>query len=96
MKLFKKLSVVTAVTALLATSAVAQDNTPSSGQMMDGKSGNMLNGDMSGMQEMDGVQGMVPMMQMMMQMAPMMRACTEMMEAMNRSMVETVPSAERN
>lgn len=98
MKLFKKLSVATAVATLLATGAVAQDSTGSSGQMMDGESGmngNMMNGDMSGMQGMDGMQGMMPMMQMMMQMGPMMKACTEMMVAMNSSMDETAPSTDR-
>ncbi len=98
MTLFKKLSMATAVSTLLATGAVAQDSTGSSGGMMDGENGmagNMMNGEMSGMQGMDGMQGMMPMMQMMMQMGPMMKACTEMMEAMNGSMHETAPSTDK-
>lgn len=92
MTTIKKLSMAAAVTTLMATGVVAQDNTGSSGQMMDGESGmadNMMNGDMSGMQ------GMMPMMQMMQQMGPMMKACTEMMEAMNGSMDETAPSTDK-
>jgi hypothetical protein len=49
MTLFKNLSMATAVSTLLATGVVAQDNTGLSGQMMDGESGmagNMMNGDM--------------------------------------------------
>ena len=92
MTLFKKLSMAAAVTTLMATGVVAQDNTGSSGQMMDGENGmagNMMNGDMAGMQ------GMMPMMQMMQQMGLMMKACTEMMEAMNGSMDETAPSTDK-
>ena len=62
MTLFKKLSMATAVSTLLATGVFAQDNTGSSGQMMDGengRAGNMMDGDMSGMD------GMMPMMKMM-------------------------------
>lgn len=69
----------TAVSTLLATGVVAQDNTGLSGQMMDGESGmagNIMNADMD---------GMMPMMKMMQKMGPMMEACTEMMEAMNNS-----------
>ncbi|SEL74555.1 hypothetical protein SAMN05443999_107201 [Roseovarius azorensis] len=87
MTLIKKLSMATAVTTLLATSVVAQDNTGSSGQMMDGEHG--MDGDMSGMQ------GMTPMMKMMQKMGPMMEACTEMMEAMNNSEDETTPSTDK-
>ena len=86
MKTIKKLSIAAVVATLLATGVVAQDNTGSSGQMMEGESGmtgNMMNGDMS---------GMMPMMQ---QMGPMMKACTEMMEAMNGSMDETAPSTDK-
>ena len=89
MKPIKNLSIAAAVATLLATGVVAQDNSGSSGQMMDGEngmSGNMMQGDMS---------GMMPMMQMMQQMGPMMKACTEMMEAMNGSMMETQPSTDK-
>ena len=92
MKPIKKLSIATAVATLLATGVVAQDNSESSSQMMDGESsttGNMMNGDMSGME------GMMPMMKMMQEMGPMMKACTEMMEAMNGSMNETAPSTDK-
>ena len=92
MTLIKKLSMATVVSTLLATSVFAQDNTGLSGQMMDGESGmagNMMNGDMSGMD------GMMPMMRMMQKMGPMMEACTEMMEAMNNSEGETTPSTNK-
>ena len=59
MKPIKKLSIAAVVATLLATGVVAQDSTGSSSQMMDGESGmtgNMMNGNMS---------GMMPMMQMM-------------------------------
>lgn len=82
MKPIKNLSIAAAVATLLATAVVAQENSGSSGQMMDGEngmSGNMMQGDMSGMD------GMMPMMKMM-------QACTEMMEAMNASMEKTQPS----
>lgn len=80
MKPIKNLSIAAAVATLLATGVVAQDNSGSSGQMMDSQ-GNMS--------------GMMPMMQMMQQMGPMMKACTEMMEAMNGSMMETKPSTDK-
>ncbi len=89
MKPLKKLSIAAAVATLLATGVVAKDSTGSSAQMMDGESGmtgNMMNGDMS---------GMMPMMKMMQQMGPMMRACTEMLEAMNGSMDETAPLTDK-
>jgi hypothetical protein len=92
MTLIKKLSMATAVSTLLATGVFAQDNTGSSGQMMDGENGmagNMMDGDMSGMD------GMMPMMKMMQKMGPMMEACTEMMEAMNNSENETAPSTDK-
>ena len=92
MKPIKKLSIAAAVATLMATGVVAQDNSGSSSQMMDGESGmtgNMMNGDMSGME------GMMPMMKMMQQMGPMMRACTDMMEAMNGSLDETAPSTDK-
>ena len=92
MTLIKKLSMATVVSTLLATSVFAQDNTGSSGQMMDGengRAGNMMDGDMSGMD------GMMPMMKMMQKMGPMMEACTEMMEAMNNSKNETAPSTDK-
>ncbi|MEQ9037172.1 MAG: hypothetical protein RIE24_02330 [Silicimonas sp.] len=92
MTLIKKLSMASAVSTLLATGVVAQDNTGSAAQMMDGENGmagNMMDGDMSGMQ------GMMPMMKMMQQMGPMMEACTEMMEAMNGSMDEPAPSTDK-
>ena len=82
MKPIKNLSIAAAVATLLATAVVAQENSGASGQMMDGKngmSGNMMQGDMSGMD------GMMPMMKMM-------QACTEMMEAMNASTEKTQPS----
>ena len=82
MKPIKNVSIAAAVATLLATAVVAQENSGSSGQMMDGEngmSGNMMQGDMSGMD------GMMPMMKMM-------QACTEMMEAMNASMEKTQPS----
>ena len=88
MTLIKKLSMATAVSALLATSVFAQDNTGSSGQMMDGENGmagNMMDGDMSGMD------GMMPMMKMMQKMGPMMEACTEMMQAMAAQPHHAVP-----
>ena len=92
MKPINKLTIAAAVATLLATGVAAQDNTDSSGQMMDGESGmtgNMMNGDMSGME------GMMPMMKMMQEMGPMMKACTEMMEKMNDSMDETAPSTDK-
>tara|TARA_B100001167_G_C16774537_1_gene310312 strand:- start:4631 stop:4930 length:300 start_codon:yes stop_codon:yes gene_type:complete len=82
MKPIKNLSIAAAVATLLATAVVAQENSGASGQMMDGEngmSGNMMQGDMSGMD------GMMPMMKMM-------QACTEMMEAMNASTEKTQPS----
>lgn len=85
MKPIKNLSIAAAVATLLATAVVAQENSGSSGQMMDGEnsmSGNMMQGDMSGMD------GMMPMMKMM-------QACTEMMEAMNASMEKTQPSTDK-
>ena len=94
MTLIKKLSMATAVTTLLASGVVAQDNTGSTGQMTDaenGTAGNMMDGDM-----MDGdMNGMMPMMKMMQQMGPMMEACAEMMEAMNGSMDEAAPSIDK-
>ena len=65
-----KLAVAAALAAVLAVPpAFAQgEGEPAPGQMMQG-------GDMSGMQ------GMMGMMQMMQQMAPMMAACTKMMQA---------------
>ena len=62
MKPIKNLSIAAAVATLLATAVVAQENSGASGQMMDGEngmSGNMMQGDMSGMD------GMMPMMKMM-------------------------------
>ena len=92
MKPIKNLSIAAAVATLLATAVVAQENSGASGQMMDGEngmSGNMMQGDMSGMD------GMMPMMRMMQKMGPMMEACTEMMEAMNNSEDETTPSTDK-
>lgn len=85
MKPIKNLSIAAAVATLLATAVVAQENSGSPGQMMDGEngmSGTMMQGDMSGMD------GMMPMMKMM-------QACTEMMEAMNASMEKTQPSIDK-
>ena len=70
-----KLACATALAAALAAPpAIAQnESAPAPGPMMPG--GDMMGGDMSGMQ------GMMGMMQMMQQMAPMMEACTKMMQA---------------
>ncbi|MBM9595022.1 hypothetical protein [Roseitranquillus sediminis] len=80
----------TALAALLTTAALAQEaGDQTSDQMMqnqDALPGNMMGGDMSGMQ------GRMPMMQMMQQMGPMMEACTEMMQAMTDQM--QAPEAE--
>jgi len=57
--------------------------------------GNMMNGEMSAVQGMDGMQGMMPMTQMMIQMGPIKKAYTEMMEAMNGSMHETATSTDK-
>tara|TARA_R110000751_G_scaffold43895_8_gene100913 strand:- start:3463 stop:3744 length:282 start_codon:yes stop_codon:yes gene_type:complete len=71
----------TALAALLTTAALAQEaGDQPTDQMMqnqDAAPGNMMGGDMSGME------GMMPMMQ---QMGPMMEACTEMMQAMTDQM----------
>lgn len=80
MTYLKTMSTAVILSTALATVAPAQETGGTSGQMMDGgagMSGNMMGGDMSGMQ------GMMTMMQMMQQMEPMMKACTEMMQAMN-------------
>ena len=71
----------TALAALLTTAALAQEaGDQPTDQMMqnqDAAPGNMMGGDMSGME------GMMPMMQ---QMGPMMEARTEMMQAMTDQM----------
>lgn len=78
-----------ALAALLATAAVAQeagDTTPDQSMQNQGSmSGNMMGGDMSGMEGMHG------MMQMMAKMEPMMEACMEMMQAANET---EAPAAE--
>lgn len=78
MKTTRTLSLAATFAALVtAPMAFAQDDTapaPMDGQIMQG--GDMMGGDMSGMQSMMG------MMQMMQQMGPMMEACTEMMQHM--------------
>jgi len=94
MKLFKQLGIATTVAALLATGAIAQDDAGSAGQMINnesGMNGNMMNGDAPGM---EGMGGMMPMMKMMQQMGPMMKACTEMMQAMTEGVNEAPPSEE--
>lgn len=91
----KELGIAAGLATVLASVAIAQDDTGSPGQMMDGESGmtgTMMDGDMSGMESMEG---MMSMMKMMRQMGPMMKACTEMMEAMNASMNETPPSSDK-
>ncbi len=96
MTLFKKLSVAATVTALMVTGAIAQDDTIPSGQMKNTESGmtdDMMNGGMSAKQNMDG---MMPMMKMMRQMGPMMKACTDMMEAKSGSIDETAPSTDKS
>jgi len=78
MKTTTRLSLATAIAAMIAAPvALAQDDA-APGQMMPeaGMQGGMMSGDMSGMQ------GMMGMMQMMQQMGPMMEACTEMMQQM--------------
>ena len=67
-----KLASAAALAAILAAPpAIAQnESAPAPGQMMPG--GDMMGGDMSGMMQM---------MQMMQAMAPMMEACTKMMQA---------------
>ena len=87
MKTTRTLSLAATFAALItAPMAFAQDDaatTPMDGQMMQG--GDMMGGDMSGMQNMMG------MMQMMQQMRPMMEACTEMMQAMAAQPHHAVP-----
>ena len=83
MKPIKKIALTsTVMAAFLSTAAFAQEasgtNDPMQGQ--NGMSGQMMQGNMSGIQ---GMEGMMPMMNMMMQMGPMMKACTEMMQAMS-------------
>lgn len=72
MKTTLKLASAVALAAVLAAPpALAQgEGGPAPGQMMQG--GDMMGGDMSGMMQM---------MQMMQAMAPMMEACTKMMQA---------------
>ena len=82
MKTTRKLGfAATALAALVTTTALAQEAADQpSGQMMqnqDAAPGNMMGGDMSGMQDM---------MEMMEKMGPMMEACTEMMQAMTDQM----------
>ena len=77
MKIATKFGIpATALAALLATTAVAQetgDPAPDqTTQDQEAMSENMMGGDMSGME------GMMPMME---KMAPMMEACMEMMQA---------------
>lgn len=92
MTYLKTLVTAAFLVSALATVTQAQESGESPGQMMDGRSGmsgGMMDGDMSGMQ------GMMPMMQMMMQMGPMMKACTEMMQAMNSDAQHTPAEADK-
>lgn len=72
-----KLACATALAAVLAAPpAIAQnESVPAPGQMM--PEGRMTGGDMMG----GDMSGMMQMMQMMQAMAPMMEACTRMMQA---------------
>jgi 3-hydroxyisobutyrate dehydrogenase-like beta-hydroxyacid dehydrogenase len=86
MNIASKLSIsAVALAALLTTAAFAQeDGDRAPDQMMHDQTtmpGNMMNGDMDGMQDM---------MQMMQQMGPMMEACTEMMKAMTNQIESPV------
>lgn len=80
MKTPLKLACATALAAVLAAPpAIAQnESVPAPGQMM--PEGRMTGGDMMG-GDISGMQGMMGMMQMMQAMAPMMEACTKMMQA---------------
>ena len=86
MNIASKLSISAfALAALLTTAALAQEaGGQAPDQMMQDQTtmpGNMMNGDMTGMQGM---------MQMMQQMGPMMEACTEMMQAMTNQIESPV------
>ncbi len=87
--------------AFLAAAAVAQDTSSSSDPMMQGESdmtGQMMQGDasgMSGMEGMEGMEGMMPMMNMMQQMMPMMEACTKMMQSMTDQIEDGAPEARK-
>lgn len=95
MTYLKTMSTAVILSTALATVAPAQETGGTSGQMMDGgagMSGNMMGGDMSGMQ---GMMTMMQMMQMMQQMEPMMKACTEMMQAMNDQVQQPSAGADK-
>lgn len=86
MTITTKLASATALALLLAAPVVhAQDAAP---ETADGQpeGEHMQGGAMAGMTGMGGMEGMMPMMKMLKMMAPMMEACTEMMETTNAQM----------
>lgn len=76
-------ALVLAATALQAQETASETEAPMA-------QGHMQNGEMAGMMDMDGMEGMMPMAQM----GPMMEACTEMMQTMNGHMKNAEPQAD--
>ena len=94
MTITKKIAAA-ALAGLLATATAvhAQQAAPETGDMPKGES-HMQSGEMAGTSDMDGMQGMGGMMPMMKMMAPMMEACTEMMQTMNSHMNAADPEVD--